>query len=197
MQENLQQHSMTYVWKRKRTYSVAWRMCGCECKRARKYVASHMCQMTLLSHPTPPPHTRFFIVECKNDNSREPLRCPAPKTSPASALVLLSSSSRFRKPSQEMQKFPRSSSTWTSWGRLDPLRNYWASPRRSKHVLTINGYTVIPGGSPFLGQCSIPAAQLPKVFPPKFRGLILVEHTTGPSLWKLLQQKCLFHTLRL
>lgn len=38
---------------------------------------------------------------------------------------------------------------------------------------------VLPWGSrPFLGQCTIPEAQLPKVFPPKFRGLILVEHTT-------------------
>ena len=37
---------------------------------------------------------------------------------------------------------------------------------------------VIPWGSPFLGQCTIPEAQLPKVFPPKFRGLMLVEHTT-------------------
>ena len=60
VQGNVQQLSMTYVWKCKRTCSSkAWRMCG----SARERTAWLRSQWTLTSHPTPPhppthPHTQ-------------------------------------------------------------------------------------------------------------------------------------------
>ena len=83
-QRNLQQRSMTYVWKCKGIYSsVAWRTYGYEWSARELTVMLHHVYVdvpvALLSHPTPPPPNVMLIVWCKKWQQSRASQMPGAK----------------------------------------------------------------------------------------------------------------------